>query len=116
MTPHTAPSHLPPALQRPAFLTVEEAAAVLRIGRTAAYSLARRWEATEGREGLPVVRVGRLLRVPRHELERLAGGEIAPEAEASTEPTATPPDPPRRGRRPRSDHSEFQAPLFPDLS
>ena len=27
----------------PHFLTVEEAAAVLRIGRTSAYELARRW-------------------------------------------------------------------------
>ena len=35
----------------PSFLTVEEAARVLRIGRTAAYLLAKRWEATGGAEG-----------------------------------------------------------------
>jgi excisionase family DNA binding protein len=56
----------------PRFLTVEEAAAVLRIGRTSAYELARRWLATSGREGLPVIRLGRTLRVPQAALERLA--------------------------------------------
>lgn len=57
---------------------------MLRIGRTAAYALTAQWLATEGRLGLPVVRVGRLLRVPLHELERLAGGPI--------EPSASPPE------------------------
>ena len=60
----------------PDLLTIEEAAAVLRIGRTAAYQLARRYLASGGKEGLPVVRVGRLLRVPRVELEKLIGGPI----------------------------------------
>ena len=55
----------------PAVLSVEEAAAFLRIGRTCAYELARRYEATGGRQGLPVVRLGRLLRVPRAALLRL---------------------------------------------
>lgn len=64
-----------PAGGLPAFLTVEEAAAILRIGRTAAYLLARQWEDTGGRDGLPVVRFGRLLRVPVRQLERLATGE-----------------------------------------
>ena len=50
----------------PAVLTVEEAAKVLRIGRTAAYAAARSGE-------LPVIRVGRLLRVSRHGLEQLLG-------------------------------------------
>lgn len=51
--------------------TVEEAAAVLRIGRGAAYALARRYRATSGREGLPVVWVGRSLRVPRRAIEAI---------------------------------------------
>ncbi len=38
----------------PQTLTVEEAARVLRIGRTAAYALAREWRATNGASGLPV--------------------------------------------------------------
>jgi hypothetical protein len=60
----------------PAFLRVEEAAAVLRIGRTSAYELARRFLATAGGSGLPVVRIGKQLRVPLHRLEELAGGPI----------------------------------------
>ena len=55
----------------PDVLTVEEAAKVLRIGRGAAYDLARQWRVTDGREGLPVVSFGRSLRVPRAALLRL---------------------------------------------
>lgn len=52
----------------PDFLTIPEAAAVLRIGRNAAYELAALWRHTDGREGLPVVNLGRTLRVPKHAL------------------------------------------------
>jgi excisionase family DNA binding protein len=55
----------------PELLTVEEAARYLRIGRGSAYELARRFRVTDGREGLPVLVLGRTLRVPRHALERL---------------------------------------------
>ena len=55
----------------PEVLTVEEAAAILRIGRGAAYQLARRWRDSGGREGLPNVVLGRSLRVPRAALERV---------------------------------------------
>jgi excisionase family DNA binding protein len=60
----------------PEVLTVEEAAELLRIGRGAAYELARVWRQTDGREGLPVVRLGRSLRVPRAALERLLSLEV----------------------------------------
>lgn len=53
----------------PDFLTVEEAARVLRIGRTAAYQQAHRWLET-GTEGLPVRWVGGSLRVSRVEFEQ----------------------------------------------
>ena len=39
----------------PDFLTIEEAAKVLRIGRGQAYELARVWRTTGGAEGLPNV-------------------------------------------------------------
>lgn len=48
----------------PEVMTVGEAAKVLRIGRNSAYALAKRYVATEGREGLPVLVLGRTLRVP----------------------------------------------------
>ena len=38
----------------PDVLTVEEAARLVRIGRTAAYQLANRYLATDGSEGMPV--------------------------------------------------------------
>ncbi|MBV8235865.1 MAG: helix-turn-helix domain-containing protein [Acidimicrobiia bacterium] len=60
----------------PEFLTVEEAAAVLRIGRTAAYLLCQRWRLSAGETGLPVVRVGRQLRVPRAALVRMTEADL----------------------------------------
>jgi Helix-turn-helix domain len=60
----------------PDFLTVDEAARVARIGRTVAYRLARQYLATAGREGLPVVRFGKQLRVPRPALEAMLGGTL----------------------------------------
>ncbi|HVA43779.1 MAG TPA: helix-turn-helix domain-containing protein [Acidimicrobiales bacterium] len=59
----------------PVVLTIEEAAAVLRIGRTAAYELTRRYRASGGKAGLPVLTVGRQLRVPRAALARMLGLE-----------------------------------------
>ena len=63
---------LPAVLDDPlGVLTVEEAAVVLRIGRGAAYAAARRWRATAGREGLPVIVLGRSLRVPAARLKQM---------------------------------------------
>jgi len=55
----------------PLLLTVEEAAGVLRIGRSLAYELARTYESSDGHNGLPVLRVGALLRVPRWALAQM---------------------------------------------
>ena len=56
-----------------AVLTIEEAAAILRISRNAAYAAARQWRATGGKAGIPCIEIGRTLRVPRRELDRLLG-------------------------------------------
>lgn len=55
----------------PDFLTVEETAVVLRIGRTSAYAEVRRWESTGGTAGIPSVRFGRSVRVPKAVIVRL---------------------------------------------
>lgn len=55
----------------PLVLSVEEAARLLRIGRSAAYEQARIFRATDGREGFPVIALGRSLRVPRAALLEL---------------------------------------------
>ena len=54
-------------------LTIEEAAAVLRVGRSLAYDLARRYEVTAGTAGLPNIRLSTgCRRVPRWALIELA--------------------------------------------
>ena len=53
-------------------LTVAEAAALLRIGRSLAYQLAGEYIASGGVSGLPAVRLGGCLRVPRWALLELA--------------------------------------------
>jgi hypothetical protein len=60
----------------PAMLTVDEAANVLRIGRSLAYQLATRY-LESGTDGLPVIRLGGVLRVPGPALRHLiVTGEI----------------------------------------
>ena len=54
-------------------LTIDEAATILRISRNAAYAAAREWRATGGKTGLPCIEIGRTLRVPRADLDRLLG-------------------------------------------
>ena len=54
----------------PPLLTIDEAAGLLRVSRSLAYQLARRYLAT-GAQGLPVIRVGSCLRVPRWALLEL---------------------------------------------
>ncbi len=68
----------------PVFLTVEEAARILRICRTAAYQQAHRWLDTDGREGLPVRKLGSSLRVPTAEFAERFGVRVADIAAALT--------------------------------
>lgn len=53
-------------------LTVDEATRVLRIGRSLGYQLAHDYETSGGVSGLPVIRLGGCLRVPRWALLELA--------------------------------------------
>ena len=89
----------------PDFLTVEEAADVLRIGRTSAYQQARRYLATSGAEGLCAERFGKQFRVPRCYLEQRLGGPITwpivdhDIPDASPAASITPPKPRKRATR-----------------
>ena len=74
----------------PDFLTVDEVARIARIGRTTAYDIAREFEATAGASGLPVVRFGKQLRVPRYRLESWLGGPITWPILADERPVASP--------------------------
>jgi excisionase family DNA binding protein len=60
----------------PDLLTVMEAAGVLRVGRTTAYDLVGKYFATEGADGMPCLRVGGQLRVPRVLFEEWLGFRI----------------------------------------
>jgi excisionase family DNA binding protein len=70
------------AADLPEVLTVDEAARLLRIGRNNAYALAREWLASGGAHGLPVVKLGRSLRVPRAALQRMLDAAGASSAQA----------------------------------
>jgi excisionase family DNA binding protein len=53
-------------------LTVSEAAERLGIGRSLAYELAHAYLTSGGVEGLPVIKLGARMRVPRWALDELA--------------------------------------------
>ncbi len=100
----------------PDFFTVEEAAQILRIGRTAAYLAAKRWRETNGAEGLPCVAIRGSLRVPRRPLETMAGGPITVLLDHETTD-----DDPRTKHRDRTtskptrtNRRDTQRPLFTD--
>ncbi len=54
----------------PAFMTVEQAAKVLQLGRSKTYQLSVEWERTGRASGLPFVWFGHQKRIPRAALER----------------------------------------------
>ena len=65
-------------------LTVEEAADVLRIGRSLAYQLANQYLSSRGMIGMPAYRLGNCIRVPRWALIELATtGRVVRLAEAN---------------------------------
>jgi hypothetical protein len=76
----------------PLMLTVEQARQVLGIGRSLAYGEVRRYLATGGREGIPALRIGSAIRVPRAGLVDLMLAAAAPVvSELATLHTVTPP-------------------------
>lgn len=103
----------------PDFLTVEEAAEVLRLGRTAAYKEARKYEASHGATGIPVERFGKQFRVPRCKIEERLGGPITwplrSQQPAVEKPVASATSPTTRSRatRRRSPRDEQTPRLFP---
>ena len=60
----------------PDLLTIEEAARVLRIGRTKAYAMGQEYRTTNARSGMKVIEVGGQLRVPRAWLEDKLGAPL----------------------------------------
>ena len=63
-------------------LTVEQTCDLLGIGRSLAYAQVRRYLATGGREGIPAVRIGSAIRVPRAGVVDLTLAAPAPAASA----------------------------------
>ncbi len=104
---------LEPAVPGPLdFLTLDEAAAVLRVERSTAYREANAFEASGGKTGIPVVRYGKLFRVPRCRLEQQLGGPITwPLPTDAPVIVATTRLPPPRERAPRPVASRSTAQL-----
>lgn len=93
----------------PDFLTIPEAARVLRIGRTKAYAMALEWRVTGGKSGMKVVDIGGQYRVPKMWLEELLGAPIefipdlppAPEGPDPETPEGPEPPAPKGPKRAR---------------
>ena len=60
----------------PDFLFVREAAEVLRLGRNTTYELAKLFIETAGSAGIPAIRFGRSIRIPRVAIEAILGGRV----------------------------------------
>jgi len=64
----------------PTFMTVDQAAKVLQLGRSKTYELSVEWERTGGASGLGFVWFGRQKRIPRAVLERFIDRTLTPPA------------------------------------
>ena len=110
MNPMIEPTESVPSAS-PDFLTLDEATAVLRVGRSTAYREANAFERSGGRTGIPVVRYGKQFRVPRCRLEEQLGGPITWPCRPSPAPWNQ-----RRDRRTESSAWTAQARLAPPPS
>jgi hypothetical protein len=68
----------------PLLLTAEEVARVLRLGRSTAYELVNLYLDTGGVSGIPAIRIGSLLRVPRWALVKWLTTGVLPRLGALT--------------------------------
>lgn len=64
----------------PRFLTVEQAAKVLQLGRSKTYQLTVEWDRTDGRSGIPFVWFGNQKRIPLDALMRWVDAQLTPPA------------------------------------
>lgn len=105
----------------PDLLTIEEAARVLRIGRTKAYAMSQEWRVTNGASGIKVCDIGGQLRVPRAWLEEQVDAPVqfipSPNRRAELSPDSGTPerdetnaDEPARQRR-RHSSSQLSLPF-----
>lgn len=62
--------------QAPDFLTVDQTADVLQLGRSTTYELVGRFVRSAGADGIPAILVGGQYRIPRARLEEYAGRSI----------------------------------------
>ena len=69
---HPDPDPLPP------FLTVSQVQNLLQLGRGSIYRQIELYFESDGAEGIPAVRIGRSIRVPRHALITHMSGEPSP--------------------------------------
>lgn len=99
-------------LRQPDFITVEQAAEIIGIGRTCAYQLARR-AADFGEGTFPAIRFGRQLRVPRRKLEDLTGGPITVVTTNDDEPSTPSHDDNQNTDHPPTDTTVTDLPQHP---
>ena len=85
--------------QLPLLLTVAEAGRLLRVGRSHAYNQVTLYFTSGGTDGIPALRLGGLLRIPKHALHELVttGRDVQLIADATAHTTA--PSPRARTRR-----------------
>jgi hypothetical protein len=95
----------------PLMLTVEQTCDVLGISRTLAYAQVRRYLASEGREGIPAVRIGTAIRIPRTGLVDLLLAAPAPTPVDATVLHAVPTPEPTRPAKRRIRYKAFVAEL-----
>ena len=64
----------------PRFLTVEQAAKLLQLGRSKTYELTVEWDRTGGHSGIPFVWFGNQKRIPLDALMRWVETQLDPSA------------------------------------